>query len=444
MNFSDTFKQSNQLCKFSPNAEYLASTSQFKLVIRDVRTLQIKAVFPCLDTINHIEWSSDSAFVLCAMFKRGVVQVWSHAKLDWTCKVDHGSMGLVSARWSPDGRHILATSEFKLRITIWSLVNKTVSYIKYPKHSSKGIAFSKNGCYMAAAERRNCKDHVLVFNCDGWQLLSNFEVDTEDLADLSFSPNNCMIAIWDSKLEYKVLIYSLDGRLLTTYSAYDSALGIKSVTWSSSNQFLVVGSYDQKARVLNNITWSPVCEFVHEQKITDSDTIVYLEIEKKMVKLPWEKENDNLTQSLFASHFTVQEVPFQVPGIRPDPEKPNPKLGVGTMIFSQDNSYIATKNDNNPNVVWIWNMKTLKLDSLLVLSRGIKAMEWDPVETRLAACSGTNKIYMWTPSGCLSTEVSVEETFFVTNLSWHMSGSCLMLMSKDQLCLCYLGSYIEG
>merc|ERR1712023_297015 len=101
---------------------------------------------------------------------------------------------------------------------------------------------------MSVAERRNCKDHVLVFNCDGWQLLTNFEVDTEDLADLSFSPNIAMIAIWDSKLEYKVLIYSLDGRLLTSYSAYNGALGIKSVTWSTSNQFLTIGSYDQKVR----------------------------------------------------------------------------------------------------------------------------------------------------------------------------------------------------
>lgn len=40
----------------------------------------------------------------------------------------------------------------------------------------------------------------------------------------------------------------------------------------------------------------------------------------------------------------VQEKPFQVPAVRPDPEKPNPKLGVGTVLFSFDSRYMATKN----------------------------------------------------------------------------------------------------
>lgn len=47
-------------------------------------------------------------------------------------------------------------------------------------------------------------------------------------------------------LQYKVLLYSLDGRLLSTYSAYEWSLGVKAVTWSPSSQFLAIGSYDEK------------------------------------------------------------------------------------------------------------------------------------------------------------------------------------------------------
>lgn len=47
-------------------------------------------------------------------------------------------------------------------------------------------------------------------------------------------------------VQYKVLLYSLDGRLLSTYSAYEWSLGVKSVTWSPSSQFLAIGSYDEK------------------------------------------------------------------------------------------------------------------------------------------------------------------------------------------------------
>ena len=50
-------------------------------------------------------------------------------------------------------------------------------------------------------------------------------------------------------LQYKMLLYSLDGRLLSTYSAYEWSLGIKAIAWSPSSQFLAMGSYDEKVCV---------------------------------------------------------------------------------------------------------------------------------------------------------------------------------------------------
>ena len=40
------------------------------------------------------------------------IQVWSLEQPDWHCKIDEGSAGLVASCWSPDGRHILNTTEF--------------------------------------------------------------------------------------------------------------------------------------------------------------------------------------------------------------------------------------------------------------------------------------------------------------------------------------------
>ncbi|XP_025768278.1 WD repeat-containing protein WRAP73 [Puma concolor] len=112
MNFSEVFKLSGLLCKFSPDGKYLASCVQYRLVVRDVHTLQILHLYTCLDQIQHIEWSADSLFILCAMYKRGQVQVWSLEQPEWHCRIDEGSAGLVASCWSPDGRHILNTTEF--------------------------------------------------------------------------------------------------------------------------------------------------------------------------------------------------------------------------------------------------------------------------------------------------------------------------------------------
>lgn len=34
-----------------------------------------------------------------------------------------------------------------------------------------GVAFTKDGRYMAVAERRDCKDFISIFVCRNWQLL---------------------------------------------------------------------------------------------------------------------------------------------------------------------------------------------------------------------------------------------------------------------------------
>ncbi|KAL6061480.1 hypothetical protein STEG23_034800 [Scotinomys teguina] len=112
MNFSESVKLSGLLCRFSPDGKYLASCVQYRLVVRGVKTLQILELYTCLDQIQHIEWSADSLFILCAMYRRGLVQVWSLEQPEWHCKIDEGSAGLVASCWSPDGRHILNTTEF--------------------------------------------------------------------------------------------------------------------------------------------------------------------------------------------------------------------------------------------------------------------------------------------------------------------------------------------
>lgn len=58
--------------------------------------------------------------------------------------------GLASTKWGPSSRHIITVSSFNLRMTVWSLEDKSVQYIPYPKHKgSQGIAFSPNKQLMA-------------------------------------------------------------------------------------------------------------------------------------------------------------------------------------------------------------------------------------------------------------------------------------------------------
>lgn len=103
--------------------------------------------------------------------------------------------------------------------------------------------------------------------------------------------------------QYKVLLYSLDGRLLSTYGAYEWSLGVKAVAWSPSSQFLAIGSYDEKVwlpgrrsrcslsltqyeaegkptvppscqvRILNHITWKKVAQLEHPASINSTNAV---------------------------------------------------------------------------------------------------------------------------------------------------------------------------
>ncbi|XP_013397882.1 WD repeat-containing protein WRAP73-like [Lingula anatina] len=438
MNFSEIFKQSNQLCKFSPDGNYLANAVQYRLIVRDVKTLQILNLYTCLDAVQYVEWSSDSQFILCGMYKRGLVQIWSLEQPEWTCKIDEGSAGLVAARWSPDSRHVLTTADFHLRITVWSLVNKSVSYIKYPKGCQKGLDFNDVNQYLALAERRECKDYVSIFTCNTWQLVKHFETSTDDLAGVSWSPDGRVLCVYENCLQYKVLLYSVDGRCLSEYSAYEHALGVKNIAWAPSSQFLAIGSYDQKVRILNHITWRAVAEFDHPSELDNPNVIVYKEWERRPQLLDGESELPRGTLFSTQSKYELVEGAVLIPTIKTDLNKANPKIGVGKLGFSANSKYLYTINDNMPHTLWIWDIQTLSLAFLLIHASPIKCVEWDPVHTRLGLATGNNSIYMWSPAGCLSVPVPTEATFQVNVLRWHLEGRAMVLIGKDEMSMCYL------
>lgn len=367
--------------------------------------------------------------------------MWSIEQPQWTCKIDEGSAGLVACYWAPNSRHILTTSNFQLRITLWSLSDKTVSYIKYPKLANGGIDFTADGKCMALAERRDCKDFVSLFDCEQWQLVRNFPVKTTDLVGLRWSPDGKVLCIWDSSLNYNIVIYNTKGVCLASYSAYENALGIKCVQWSPTGQFIAVGSFDQKVRILNHVTWKPVIDLTHQSTISkESSIIVYKEMENKFSIERGTSSITNAVASLFPSQskFETQSLPFTVPSVKPDPEKPNPKLGIGSIKFSSDGAFIATKNDNVPNTVWVWSIVQLKLVVVLVQCSPVCDFEWDPLLSRLAICTASTKLYLWSPAGCVSVTVPIDTPFAIQRLVWHPDGLSMALVGSSHFCVCYL------
>jgi hypothetical protein len=151
-------------------------------------------------------------------------------------------------------------------------------------------------------------------------------------------------------------------------------------------------------------------------------------------------------------------------------DKPNPRLGVGLIGWSCDGALLLTRNgkrsshthislyhlsnfsyrslkDTMPSVIWIWDVQTLKLISIISQMEPVKSAKWDPLHHRIAICTGrnsssspllfhslnhlqpssfsffsselkrfgstgNNKLYLWTPNGCSCIEIPAGNNLF--------------------------------
>ena len=240
---------------------------------------------------------------------------------------------------------------------------------------------------MALAERSDAKDSVGLFAPDGWKPIRTFPVNSIDLDDLKWSPSGSVLCIIDTALQYQVLLYTAAGEHLQTFRPYENALGVKTVAWHPHGHLLALGSYDERARLLNSLTWQRIAECAHPAEVREAfseDAVVWLE------------PPDDST----AGGYVAQRLPLTVPSMRPNPDVPNPKVGVGLLAWSHGGRFLATRNDNMPRTLWVWDGEKLLLHSVLVHQGGVRAAAWNPSRQLLAIATGSAKVFMWSPEGC--------------------------------------------
>jgi WD40 repeat protein len=207
-----------------------------------------------VDIVTQVEWSPDGSLILVAIGKRSLVHVKSLTEEDWQCKIDEGIAGLAYARWGPNNNFVITISDFKVRMNVWGLADKSVQFIKNPKHDDeRGVAFSPNKRLMALAEKSadgQAKDTIGIYEVSGnkWACLHHFNPDIFDLEDLKFSGDGQNLIVWDSALKCKMLVYQLQsghGQAgnsivacvpIAKFQPYqeNSQLGIRSISVSSN------------------------------------------------------------------------------------------------------------------------------------------------------------------------------------------------------------------
>ncbi|KAF9244583.1 WD repeat-containing protein 8 [Melanogaster broomeanus] len=462
MDFTEIYKQSGNLVCFSPGAHFILNAAEDVLIVRRTDTLQITRTWtigPPSNTLAVLSnarqssssttpsdrWISHAVHLLAASAKRGIVQVFKLADENWNARIETGAEGLVKAEWAPDGRSVLCFSEWGLRVTIWSIVTGTATYIQFPIHPDRGYAFRADARYFLLAERHKSKDTIGIYDVsDSFKLVRHFPLPTANLSSLALSPTGNYLAAWEGILEYKIHILSLAGDIQGTFCpSPEPGFGVRNVAWHPTGMFIAVGGWDDKIHILDSLSWSAASTLELSSKIPSGVTL-------------W-REPTNWLESTqgrgFLSYERLQG-PQTINLNRVDLTKPNPKSGTVQLEWNKTGSLLLVRYENVPTAVHIYDFPTPsepfvpRLRCVLLHLKPVLHARWNPIRKgSLVLCCGTQSIFTWSDEwvGEVGDEEDMAECIGVPaskkyetkDVRWAPDGKGLVLMDRDTFCCAF-------
>ena len=418
LTFSNKRKYSGNIA-FSPDSKYFSISKGLELIIYDNKYLKPYQNFSFVDFIEDIQWSKNSKLILVGLYKRARCEIRSIENPKWYCSIDEGVKGMKYSLFSPDSLHILSICDHNIKLSIRSLVDKSLLYINFPKYARKGLSFSSKGNFMALAERNEAKDYIGVYFVNKWTCIKKFLTQTEDLQDVKWSYDNSALLIPDTPTLCILYIYSPIGDLISKIELYQYKMGIKSMDISPNGHYICLGLYDQSLRIFNNISYTCVTIFEHDKEILNDIKVNYYkeeilnnEGESKYIQIkpPIDLRNENILKN--KNNYINDKVP---------------KIGISKMAFSFDNYFLATKNDKMPNILFIWDINQMNLQFVLIQLNEIVHFEWAKNKNILFISTNNNKLYYFTLDSCKILQLSKD----FNNKSLIFSSDGKKMMIKD-------------
>ncbi|KAJ8065591.1 hypothetical protein OCU04_006267 [Sclerotinia nivalis] len=411
MQFSRPFKSSNQSLP-SPNGAYIATILPSKLHIRETRSLDIIRAISLPSeltaSITSFIWSSSSNRLLLA--SADVIRVLSPSDNHFSATINSPTSGTTKTTFISFGGtddEVCIFSEFGLKLTIFNLSTSKSVDISSPKlftpgTAAKGFSHRPRSGNLTLLTRSGGKDVISIHESGSLEVTRSWSPETIDAQGITWSPDGKWITIWESASQgHKLLVYTADGHLYKAWSGptpafeedKDIALGagIKSIEWSQTGTHIAISDYSRRIVLLAAPPFSESMILSHVLSVNPTDTL-HIWIERILPSPHGGFTREFVRAKQSTSPPTASAIPTA-----------DSKTGTSMMTFDISGTLLATKIEEMPSAVWVWDVGSRSLRALLIMHAPVARVTFHPSvnELLMIRCEGEEnkgRVQLWDPS----------------------------------------------
>lgn len=85
-----------------------------------------------------------------------------------------------------------------------------------------------------------------------------------------------------------------------------------------------------------------------------------------------------------------------------------------------------------PNVVWIWQVSSLNLHTVIIQLKPVKHFSWSPTDHMLIICTENSKLYTFTLTNVYVVDLVTDVNFNLTinKIQWNVDGRSFIASDK--------------
>ncbi|KAK4137148.1 WD40 repeat-like protein [Trichocladium antarcticum] len=393
----------------SPDGRYVATLFLSVVNVRAVCGLSIANVIKLGDfagPVLHFQWSPSSRLLLIADAERVRVVSAVDDRFQATVR-NHVAAGTKPAYvgFGASDAEICVVSPFGLKFAVFDLASSTATEMANPKVFSPSSAcrcfsFRPGTRHLALLTRIAGKDMVSIHSSPARALQRSWAPDTVDAQGLAWSPDGRWLVVWDSASQgHRMIFYTSDGHVFKTWTGpanplpedkdYALGAGVKSIQFSGDSRHLAIGDCSRSVCIISMASVTETMRLRHPKTLVPRET---LQVWQEQISVS--QAGPDLHTFLRATQAISP-----APALRDNSE---PVSGCASITFDSSSTLVATRLDDSPSTIWIWDVQATELRAVLLFHGNVATLSWHPriPETLLVKCEGdqyNGLVFVWDP-----------------------------------------------